>query len=177
MASRLISKISVRIKDWESCLNLATYSRTSKTRGNYFRKIAKVGYSGYTSLKTGLAIPGYCWDCHLCTLSLLPRRCKSPSGRWYQMRHNDVIKWKHFPRYWPAANGTELWYFLRLNKRLSEQSWRRWFETPSRSLWRHCNESYVATGSTDVIPCHLLQERTIEPNTKGIRNVLKIKLE
>ena len=29
---------------------------------------------------------------------------------------------------------------LRLNKRLSKQSWRRWFETPSRSLWRHCND-------------------------------------
>ena len=24
-------------------------------------------------------------------------------------------------------------------KRLSELSWRRWFETPSCSLWRHCN--------------------------------------
>ena len=28
---------------------------------------------------------------------------------------------------------------LRLNKRLSKQWRRRWFETPSRSLWRHCN--------------------------------------
>ena len=27
-----------------------------------------------------------------------------------------------------------------LNKRLSKQSRRRWFETPSRSVWRHCNE-------------------------------------
>ena len=26
-----------------------------------------------------------------------------------------------------------------LNKRLSKQSWDWWFETPSRSLWRHCN--------------------------------------
>ena len=25
-----------------------------------------------------------------------------------------------------------------LNKRLSKQSWGWWFETPSRSLWRHC---------------------------------------
>ena len=28
---------------------------------------------------------------------------------------------------------------LRPNKRLSKQSWSRWFETPSRSLWRHYN--------------------------------------
>ena len=27
---------------------------------------------------------------------------------------------------------------LRLNKRLSEQSWDWWFETPSRPLWRQC---------------------------------------
>ena len=33
-----------------------------------------------------------------------------------------------------------LW--LRLNKRFSKQPRRRWFETPSRSLWRHCNLKY-----------------------------------
>ena len=33
---------------------------------------------------------------------------------------------------------------LRLNKRESKQSRRRWFESPSRSLWRHYNaNSYV----------------------------------
>ena len=39
------------------------------------------------------------------------------------------------------ASNTELWCFLylRLNKRLSKQSRRWWFETPSRPLWRHCN--------------------------------------
>ena len=37
------------------------------------------------------------------------------------------------------ASDAELWFFidLRLNKRLSKQSRHRWFETPSRSLWRH----------------------------------------
>ena len=35
----------------------------------------------------------------------------------------------------------KLWCFfdLRLNKRLSKQLWGWWFETQSRSLWRHCN--------------------------------------
>ena len=39
------------------------------------------------------------------------------------------------------ANDAELWCFfdLRLNKRLSKQSWGWWFETPSRPLWRHSN--------------------------------------
>ena len=40
------------------------------------------------------------------------------------------------------ASDAELWCFLwsRLNKRLSKQSWDWWVETPSRSLWRHCND-------------------------------------
>ena len=69
--------------------------------------------------------------------------------------HDNVIKWKHFPHYWPfvqelsgqrgipltKASDAELLYFfyLRLNKRLSKHSWRRWFETTLRSLWRHFN--------------------------------------
>ena len=32
---------------------------------------------------------------------------------------------------------------LRLNKRLSKQSRRRWFETPSPPLWRHCNDKIL----------------------------------
>ena len=70
--------------------------------------------------------------------------------------HNDVIKWKHFPRYWPFVRGIhfvtgdlhsqrpvtrsfDVFFDLCLNKGLKEQSLGRWFETPSRSLWRHCN--------------------------------------
>ena len=35
----------------------------------------------------------------------------------------------------------ELWcfFYLCLNKRLSKQPWGWWFETPSCSLWRHCD--------------------------------------
>ena len=41
------------------------------------------------------------------------------------------------------ASEAELWCFLclRLNKRLSKQSWCWWFETPSRPLWRHRNDN------------------------------------
>ena len=40
------------------------------------------------------------------------------------------------------ASDSELWCFLScaLNKRLCKKSSGWWFETPSRSLWRHCNE-------------------------------------
>ena len=38
------------------------------------------------------------------------------------------------------ACDAELWCFdLCLNQQLSKQWRRRWFETPSRSTWRHCN--------------------------------------
>ena len=71
--------------------------------------------------------------------------------------HDDVIKWNHFPRYWPFVPGIhrspvsefpaqrpvvrsfDVSLDLRLNQHLSKQWRRRWFETPSRSLWRHCN--------------------------------------
>ena len=69
--------------------------------------------------------------------------------------HDDVIKWKHFPRYWPFVRGIHLspvnsphkpvtrsfvvFFDLCPNKRLSKH-WRGWwFETQSRPLWRHCN--------------------------------------
>ena len=71
--------------------------------------------------------------------------------------HDDVIKWKYFPRYWPFVRGIHrspvnsphkgqwrgaLMFSLicALNKRLSKQWWGWWFETPSCPLWRHCND-------------------------------------
>ena len=73
-----------------------------------------------------------------------------------QLNHDDVIKCKHFPRYWPfvrwiprsPVNSPHKWpvtrsfdvfFDLCLNKRLSKQSWGWWFETPSCPLWRHRN--------------------------------------
>ena len=81
------------------------------------------------------------------------------SMHWYPFEwlvHDDVIKWKHFPRYWPFVQGIHRasansphkgqWqgalmfsFICALNKQLSKQSWGWWFETPSHSLWRHCN--------------------------------------
>ena len=65
-----------------------------------------------------------------------------------------------FPRYWPFVWGIHwspvnsphkgqwrgalsFFFELRLNKHLSNQSRRRWFETPSHSLWRHRNYSHI----------------------------------
>ena len=45
-----------------------------------------------------------------------------------------------FPTQRPVTRSFDVFFDLRLNKRLSKQSWGWWFETPSRPLWRHCNE-------------------------------------
>ena len=88
---------------------------------------------------------------------------------WYWKIHDDVIKWKHFsrnswlrhqmepfssllaicagnspvpgefPTQMSVTRSFDVFFDLRLNKRLSKQSWGWWFETLSRPLWRHCN--------------------------------------
>ena len=49
----------------------------------------------------------------------------------------------------PVTRNFDVFFALRLNKWLSKQSWGWWFETPSRSLWRHCNALHVYPADTD----------------------------
>ena len=44
-----------------------------------------------------------------------------------------------FPAQRSVTQGFDVFFDLRLNKRLSEQWWGWWFETPSHPLCRHCN--------------------------------------
>ena len=75
----------------------------------------------------------------------------------YLSYYDDVIKWKHFPRYWPFVRGIHrppvnsphkgqwrgaLMFSLIcawINRWLSKQSWGWWFETLLRPLWCQCN--------------------------------------
>ena len=100
--------------------------------------------------------------------------------------HDDVIKWKHFSRYWPFVRGIHwspvnsphkgqwhgaLFFDLHLNKRLSKQSWGGWFERLSHPLWRHCNgmDPIICThhrppsGNGNKTPAFLLYEATGRP--------------
>ena len=83
-----------------------------------------------------------------------PPPCSEAIIFWKNMvsAHDDVIKWKHFPRYWPFVWGFlfppqrpvtqsfDVFFDLRLNKRLGKQSQGWWFEAPSHPLWCHCND-------------------------------------
>ena len=44
-----------------------------------------------------------------------------------------------FPAQRPVMRIFDVFFDLRMNKRLSKRSWGWWFETPSHPLWRHCN--------------------------------------
>ena len=91
------------------------------------------------------------------------------------IRHDDVIKCKHFPRYcllcgeitghrWiphTKASDAELWCSL-LNQQLSKQWRNRWFGMPWCSLWRHCMRS-LGPGS-----CSLSGACTASHTTLGI---------
>ena len=44
-----------------------------------------------------------------------------------------------FPAQRPVTRSFDVFFDLRMNKRLSKPSWGWWFETPSRPLWRHCD--------------------------------------
>ena len=45
-----------------------------------------------------------------------------------------------FPTQRPVTRSFDIFFDLRLNKRLSKQSWGWWFETLSCPLWRQCND-------------------------------------
>ena len=44
-----------------------------------------------------------------------------------------------FPAQRPVTRSFNVYFYLRLNKRLSKQWWGWWFEMPSQPLWRHCS--------------------------------------
>ena len=48
-----------------------------------------------------------------------------------------------FPTQRPVTRSFDVFFDLRLNKRLSKQSWGWWFETLSRPSWRQCNGFHI----------------------------------
>ena len=68
------------------------------------------------------------------------------------------------PRTKSVTRSCDVFFDLRLNKRLSKQWWGWWFQTTSRPLWRHCNElnwfarfyicNSLALGDVSVVTCN-----------------------
>ena len=57
-----------------------------------------------------------------------------------------------FPAQRPVTRSFDVFFDLRPNKRLSKQSLGWWFETPSHSLWRQCNDNLSPILSSLVVP-------------------------
>ena len=83
----------------------------------------------------------------------------------YVREDDDVIQWKHFPRYWSLVRGIHrspvnsphkghwrrvliLSLICALNKRFSKQWWGWWFETSSCWSWCHCNVCQFAKSNS-----------------------------
>ena len=125
------------------------------------------------SFRTQIALPSIgipiikssqSWD-HFLMIAWIPKLAR------HSWSHDDVIKWKHFPRYWPFVRGIHrspvnsphrgqwrgAWVlYLHLDRRLSKQSRRWWFETPSRPLWRP-RSVRVMRISVDVSECFTIR--------------------
>ena len=54
-----------------------------------------------------------------------------------------------FPTQRPVTRSFDVFFDLRLNKRLSKQPWGWWFETSSWSLWRQCNDTIYESWSME----------------------------
>ena len=73
----------------------------------------------------------------------------------------------------PVTRRFDVFFDLRLNKRLCKQSWGWWFETPSRALWRHRDETNISSCvyyclcsfPSAMVPAHTIN--TLRPRQNG----------
>ena len=72
-----------------------------------------------------------------------------------------------FPAQRPVTRSFDVFFDLSLNKRLSKQSWGWWFETPSGSLWHHCND----TSNGDVLCVSSVLAKNCWKNSKFVVNL------
>ena len=100
------------------------------------------------------------WTLSTRFVCILSRKCTKRSKDYYP--ENSLTWWRHqmetfsallalcagnspvpgeFPTQRPVTRSFDVFLDLRPNKWLNKHSWGWWFEMPSRSLWRHCNDN------------------------------------
>ena len=102
------------------------------------------------------------------------------------LTHDDIIKMEtfsallaicvgnspvpgEFPTQRPVTRSSDVFFDLRLNKRLSKQLWGWWFEMLLCSLWRHCNAFLQNTHNNYPVPMFISRIGTyLKNNNIGI---------
>ena len=99
---------------------------------------------------------------YLWMMTIISRRSVShPHITWWRHQMEKFSAWLaicagnspvpgEVPAQRPVTRNFDVFFDLRLNKRLSKQSWGWWFETLSSPLWRHGNES-SRTSRTSIV--------------------------
>ena len=75
----------------------------------------------------------------------------------------------------PVTRSLDVFFDLHLNKRLSKQSWGWWFETPSCSWWRHCNDRNITPGFRPrvVLRCYVWINPRKRFSKQGVTNITR----
>ena len=79
------------------------------------------------------------WYCYQCRISYMMASSNETNSRLTGPLWGESTGHWCIPSQRPVTRSFDIFFDLRLNKRLSKHSGHQWFETPSRSLWRHCN--------------------------------------
>ena len=77
-----------------------------------------------------------------------------------------------FPAQRPVTRSVDVFFDLRLNKRISKQLWSWWFDTASCPLWRHCNACLSSVWFYTGIYCYTIQAHYLMDCKWGMRHSL-----
>ena len=155
---------------------IVTEAMITRTRVGVIRLWNRSGQN--VPIQRSNAIPTNRKMVHTSVTNSLEFKCRDANfavtqgGIGFVVTHDDVIKWKHFPRHWlfvreipgefpaqtPVTRNLDVFFDLRPNKLLSKQSWCWWFETPSRPLWRHRNGEVPAVTTKKLVSWQQAQE-------------------
>ena len=94
-------------------------------------------------ISTGGALTSHFMEGHSSPTTIFPVfMMTSSNGNMFRITGFCAGNWpvtSEFPSHRPVTRSFDVFFDLCLNKQLSKQSRRLWFETPSCSLWRYCN--------------------------------------
>ena len=96
----------------------------------------------HTNFRCSLHCVGFCYGSLQSRYALMMTSSKGIFSALLALCEGNSLVTVEFPLQRPVTRGFDVFFDVYLSKRLSKKSRRRWFETLSRSLWRHCNVFY-----------------------------------